>query len=197
MTGAGDGLATPPGGEPGPAAARLFVALPVPAEAAGRLSGLPRRGLPDARWTRADDLHITLRFLGDLERPDFPALAAALGRIRRASFSVEIRGLGLFDQGRQAVLYAKIESVRKVTSLCADVTDALVPLGFDFGMRPFVPHITLAHAAGGRKAAAWRDLNDRAAAASWRADRFMLMQSGGMDGDGRRYRIVEEFPLAG
>lgn len=176
-------------------AARLFVALPVPPSAVRDLTGLPRKGLSAARWTHPEDMHITLRFLGDLAEPDLDALAAALGRVRRPVFHIEVRGLGIFGNARQAVVHAKVESARRVTTLCADITDALMPLGFDFGMRPFVPHVTLARADSQREAGEWCKKHEKSVACSWRADRFCLMRSAPPDGEGRHYTVLNEFFL--
>src|SRR5262249_13397188 len=100
----------------------LFVAISVPADAAARLTEIPRAGI-DARWSHPDDFHITLRFLGDLGPGMIPRITEALGRVRRPSFGVEIGRLGYFDQKRGAVLYAGIDSTRKLNALCGDVTD--------------------------------------------------------------------------
>ena len=74
---------------------RLVVALPVPPAAARILAALPRRGL-NARWVPAEELHITLRFLGDVAAGRVPDVIDALSRVRRPSFSVEVDGLGSF-----------------------------------------------------------------------------------------------------
>jgi 2'-5' RNA ligase len=122
---------------------RLFVALPLPVQGARLLADLPRAGI-DGKWSHPDDLHITLRFLGDLAPESLPDIKSALARVRRPPFGVEIAGLGFFDNKRGTVLYARVDSTRKMNALCGDITDALTPLGFDFSLRPFVPHITLA-----------------------------------------------------
>ena len=173
---------------------RLFVALPVPAGFVARLSSLPRKGL-DARWNHDDDLHITLRFLGDLPSESTPAIEKALTRVRRPPFYVEVGGLGVFENRRQSVLYVRVDSTRKMTALCGDITDELTPLGFDFGMRPFVPHITLARLNSSRGLSQYIEKNSENVSGRWEAGSFSLMRSGAADVAGRRYAILSHYPL--
>lgn len=173
---------------------RLFTALPIPSSASRGLQDLPRRGI-DARWSHPDDYHITIRFLGEVESGLVPAIESALARVRRPPFGVEVRGTGLFENKQQAVLYAMIESTRKLTALCADITAALTPLGFDFGTRPFVPHITLARLNRRHGIEDYMRRNRNEPRASWRADDFRLMQSGNADTQGRHYTTLSSWPL--
>lgn len=174
--------------------ARLFVALGVPAAAAADLLKIPRTGL-DARWLHPDDLHITLRFLGDLEPDRIPAIQRALASVRRPPFGVEIGGLGFFDQKREGILYARIDSIRKLNALCGDVTDVLTPMGFDFGLREFVPHITLARLKHARGLSQFIEKQGKIRIQGWEAEEFSLMQSGGLDSAGRRYSALAHYPL--
>lgn len=173
---------------------RLFVALGVPDNASARLSGIPREGI-SGRWTHPDDLHITLRFLGDLDSAQIPRVTEAIGRVRRPSFGIEIGGLGYFDQKQGAVLYARVDSTRKLNALCGDVTDVLVPLGFDFSMRTFVPHITLARLNSVRGLSQYIEKQGNFMKTRWEADEFGLMQSGAPDSAGRRYTVLAHYPL--
>lgn len=172
---------------------RLFVALPVPPFDA--LLKLPRE-YQTGRWTNESDLHVTLRFLGDVVSDRLADIEDALARVRRLRFGIEARGLGVFEKDRQNILYAKIESVRKLTTLCADVTDALTPLGFDFGPRPFNPHITLARFPARQLLDDYIARHGSRVHASWRADDFRLMQSSGSDEKGRHYKTIAEYPLS-
>lgn len=173
---------------------RLFVALGVPADVARRLADIPRTGI-EGRWNHPDDLHLTLRFLGDIDPLRVSEIREALGRVRRPSFGVEVGGLGFFDQKRGAVLYARVDSTRKLNALCGDVTDALTPLGFEFGLREFVPHITLARLKNARGLAQYLDTKGRISPLRWQALEFGLMQSGPPDAAGRHYRTLARYPL--
>lgn len=178
---------------------RLFVALPAPEELKKAVTGLPRNGLHDGRWTIEDDLHLTVRFLGDLEEEKIATVVEALERIKRPPFYIEADGLSAFYNKNQTILFAHIASTRKLTALCTDITDILTPLGFDFGMRPYVPHITLARLKKNhpprRKVEAYIDHNSRRIKQSWKASSFTLMKAAALEDSDRRYRPVREFPL--
>ena len=173
---------------------RLFVALPVSGQFRDIAAALSRRGL-DARWTHPGDLHITIRFLGDVDPERAASVTEALIRVRRPPFYIDIAGLDIFDNRRNAVLYARVESTRKLTALCGDVTDALVPLGFDFGTRPFIPHVTLARLGGQRGLETYIRRHAKAVTARWQAESFALMRSGPPNEKGIYYNILSEHPL--
>ncbi len=174
---------------------RLFTALPVPDDVKTSIGALSRKGL-DGRWTAPDDLHITIRFLGDTEEERVPEIIEALSRVRRSPFHIEGQGLSAFYNKSQTVLYATVESTRKLTALCAEVTDALTPLGFDFGMRPYVPHITVARLKSPpKKIEHYIKSHSRHLHYNWKATSFSLMQSAPPDEKDRRYRLIHKFPL--
>lgn len=173
---------------------RLFTALKVFSELRGQLAALPRKGL-DAKWTHPDDYHITLRFLGDIDESRLPDIQEALDRVRRPAFTVEAGGLAAFDNKKQAILHAKVLSARKLETLCADIGDRLAPLGFDFGARPFVPHVTLARVKGMRGVEDYIARHGRMVAARWEARAFYLMRSVAPDNAGRRYTILQTIEL--
>jgi RNA 2',3'-cyclic 3'-phosphodiesterase len=104
-------------------------------------------------------------------------------------------GWAYFDNPRQAVLYAHIDGTRKLNALCGDVTDVLTPLGFDFGIRPFIPHITLARLNDKRGIGEYIERHDKFAHGQWRAESFSLMRSGGRDSRGRKYTALAQYPL--
>ncbi|MBU0858316.1 MAG: RNA 2',3'-cyclic phosphodiesterase [Alphaproteobacteria bacterium] len=169
---------------------RLFVGLPLPHDGAVKMSQAAR-GVAGLQAVAADDLHITLRYLGDVERTRLDAVDDALARVRKKPFTVGVAGCGVFEQAEEDILYARIESVRQVTDLCALVTDRLGALDFDFGPRPFVPHITLGRA----RPASWSPKSlkiiDKSMRYSWVAEAFMLYESGGAG----RYRVRAVYPL--
>jgi 2'-5' RNA ligase len=174
---------------------RLFIALDVPVDLRAQLEKLPRKGL-DAKWSHGGDFHITIRFLGDIESARVPEIEEALVKIRSPSFGVEVRGLSHFDNKKQSVLHVAVQSVRRMENLCADVSEALTPLGFDFGSRPFIPHVTVARVKG--RGSALDDYTARhghLVAARWQAAAFHLMRSAPPDRAGRRYTILHTYPL--
>jgi len=173
---------------------RLFVALPVVPSFIKTFEALPRTGF-NGRWTHGDDLHITIRFLGDVAEFRVPDIVAALRRVRRPAFHLDIRGLDVFHQDKQDVLYAKVEGMRKLMTLCADITDVLQPLHFDFGMRPYHPHVTLARLSPTKALGPYIKKYERQVNAHWQVADFALMRSAHPDEKGRHYDIIETFPL--
>lgn len=177
---------------------RLFTALPVPKQARDMLAELPRHNLK-ARWTEAEDLHITLRFLGDTAPSLLPPITQALDQIRRPGFGVEVAGLNYFINARQAVLYTPVRSIRKVMALTADISDALAPLGFDFGTRPYTPHITLARLPAPVPIRALKNYVARYGAriqASWQAEKFSLIRSELLHSGPPAYKYIKFYLLS-
>jgi 2'-5' RNA ligase len=170
---------------------RLFAALPVPGAFAREAAALPRKGI-DASWSAAADLHLTLRFLGEVPEESCAQVEEALARVRRPPFAVEIEGLGFFAKTGGAVLYAAVASTRKLTVLAADINAALAPLGFEMPRIPYVPHVTLARLAAARGLDPYIRRNGACLRGRWQAEGFALMQSGA-PGPAGRYRGVRFF----
>lgn len=175
---------------------RLFAALPVPPVLTVQMDGLPRT-LAGARWLPGAALHVTLRFLGDVEAEREEEAVAALARVRKKPFHVEVSGLDVFDQPGDAVLFAPVQSVRNVTDLAARVADVLVPLGFDFGARPYVPHVTLARVPDGRSLPNYIKKYCKSISCSWLAESFGLYVSAGTAAPPGGYEERAVFPLEG
>ena len=80
----------------------------------------------DFRWQDDEQLHLTLRFVGEVERPVADDLAAALTRIRSERFELRIAGVGRFEQRNSGALWAGVESKPPLTALAAKVERAPV-----------------------------------------------------------------------
>lgn len=105
-----------------------------------------RRAAAPMRWTGRDNIHLTLKFIGEVEE----ALAAKAGealaaaRIPTAPFRLRLRGFGKFPAADGLdVLWAGVEASPALDSLFAGVEAALRPLGIEPDTRPFHPHVTL------------------------------------------------------
>ena len=79
---------------------RLFVALTLPADIRERVCGL-MGGVPGARWVPAENLHLTLRFIGDVDEGAADDLDAALARTQFAPFMLTLEGVGVFGASRR------------------------------------------------------------------------------------------------
>ena len=93
----------------------------------------------------AEQLHLTLRFIGEVEKPDFEAIREALGGIRTRSFYLSLKGLGHFPlRGDPEVLWAGVSKNQDLLSLRHKIENLLVRRGLDPDARKFFPHVTLA-----------------------------------------------------
>jgi len=105
---------------------------------------------PEFRWQSDEQLHLTLRFVGEVDRPVAEDLADALGRIRAERFELRISGVGRFEQRSAGALWAGVEPKEPVSTLAAKVERVCMAVGLEPERRAFHPHITLARWKGRR-----------------------------------------------
>lgn len=123
---------------------RLFVALVLPGAVCRWLSALAG-GIPGARWVEEENLHLTLRFLGETEDGRVDDLVTALQRIDTPAFPLALHGVGQFGGDRKArALWAGVAASPALAHLQAKVESAVVRAGFPPETRKFLPHVTLA-----------------------------------------------------
>src|SRR5947208_13221697 len=104
----------------------------------------------DFRWQDEEQLHLTLRFVGEVDRPIANDLAAALGGIRAEPFELRIAGVGRFEQRNSGALWAGVEPKAPVAALAAKIERVCQQTGLEPERRAFHPHITLARWKGRR-----------------------------------------------
>ena len=174
---------------------RLFAALRPP-EAVRELLIDAMDGVPGLRWQHDEQLHLTLRFIGEVERPVAEDLALALGKIRFERFAIRIAGVGRFEQRGRGALWAGAEPRAPLAALAAKIERVCVGVGLPPERRAFHPHITLAR--WGRSGAVSLDpfLARHAALVSdpFEVDAFRLYQSQ-LGRDGAHYEAVCTFDL--
>jgi 2'-5' RNA ligase len=122
---------------------RLFVAIRPPEPVRDLLIDAMDDS-PDFRWQSDEQLHLTLRFIGEVERPVAEDLADALGRLHSPRFDVRIKGVGRFDQRNSGALWAGVEPKAPLAALAAKVERVCLTVGLAPERRAFHPHITLA-----------------------------------------------------
>jgi RNA 2',3'-cyclic 3'-phosphodiesterase len=128
---------------------RLFVALEIPAAVRDNLATLIkdfRNVDPKSRWVRPENLHVTLKFIGQAPPNKLEAIRIALGGVRAVrAVELDFRGLGFFpNEKHPRVLWANVETSAYLKSLAADIDHALEILGVAREQRAFTPHLTLA-----------------------------------------------------
>lgn len=176
---------------------RLFVGFRPPAAIRAQLLALAG-GVAGARWQSDEQLHCTLRYIGELERPVAEDVALALGQIRFAPFEVAVHGVGEFEaRGRPNALWAGLRPVEVVTQLHQKIDQALVRLGLEPERRAYLPHVTLARM-NAPAGANDRFLESHAGLASpaFTVEAFLLFESH-LGRDGASYAAVERYPLRG
>jgi 2'-5' RNA ligase len=171
---------------------RLFVALELPAPVkAALLAGMG--GVIGARWQRDDQLHLTLRFIGEVDRHQAQDIAAALGRVNIVPMRLSLGQPGSFDRrGRLDSLWVGVAPQDQLAALARRIDRALVGVGLPAETRAFVPHITVARF--GRTAGApggWPQ--QPIPALAWDAGGFALWESR-LGHEGADYRVVARWP---
>ena len=174
---------------------RLFAALEVPRDAALSLS-LLRGGLFGARWIDTEYFHITLRFMGDVDRRMANELADALDRVQRASFFVNLSGVGVFGGKKPHSVFAAVAPSSELSLLQGELERICQRLGLEPDPRKFTPHVTLARLKNTSPEQAAHYLSGRGdfSALPFKAGRFVLLSSKDSVGGGP-YVIEEAYPL--
>jgi 2'-5' RNA ligase len=128
---------------------RLFVALATPTEVREKIASLIRelRGVDgNPKWINPDNLHVTLKFIGEVAPEKAVEIGDALATVQtQQSVVVKFREIGFFpDARRPSVAWVGIQSAQMLFFLAGEVNRALVPLGIPREEKPFVPHLTIA-----------------------------------------------------
>jgi 2'-5' RNA ligase len=177
---------------------RLFVAADVPKDRLevvdGSTEGL-RGTLAGARWTRPEDRHVTLKFLGSTDPALLDPVERAIHTVASGVPQAELAlgGLGAFPSTRKArVLWVGISDPNSALSaLAAGLDSALGPLGFASEARPYRAHVTLARFKG---PAALPELPAIPSTDPFRLDRLLLYRSH-LSPKGASYEVLNEFPV--
>ncbi|MCY7280574.1 MAG: RNA 2',3'-cyclic phosphodiesterase, partial [Sphingomonas bacterium] len=123
---------------------RLFVALRPPPSIRLACLAAMEDGPPGWAWQDEEQLHLTLRYIGDVDRPVAEDVAAALATIHAPAVEFALSGVGWFDHGSRGALFARVAPVEPLAALHAKLDRALVRDGLKPEGRAFLPHITLA-----------------------------------------------------
>ena len=122
----------------------MFVAIDLPPNVVAQLQELCC-GVPGARWVEAAQMHLTLRFIGEVDGGVFRDIKEGLADIEAEGFALQVKGLGFFPPRKTPrVLWAGIEPVEQVSGLRKRIDNILLGLGLEPEGRKFSPHITLA-----------------------------------------------------
>jgi 2'-5' RNA ligase len=122
---------------------RLFVALALPDPVAQQLL-LLQSGVPGARWMVREQLHLTLRFIGEVDGRDAAAIDDVLSQIRSPRFTMELKGIGEFGGKTPRALWVGVRDENTIAHLQRKIESALQRVGVPAEERKFKAHVTLA-----------------------------------------------------
>ena len=151
----------------------------------------------DFRWQSDDQLHLTLRFIGEVERPIAEDVADALARIRSEKLTLRIAGTGRFDQRNSGALWAGVEPKPPLAALASKVERGCQSVGLAPERRVFHPHITLARWKG-RRTREVQDFLERTRgliSEPFGVNEFILFESR-LSRHGAQYEAVAAYPLS-
>ncbi len=182
---------------------RLFVAIDISAAIRERLSAFVqelRPRAPQLTWVRAENLHLTLKFIGHASEENLPAIRDVLSATKLHSpLELRFRGIGFFpSEKRPRVLWVGVESPPELARLARDIDSALARLGFPAEERAFSPHLTLARSKESRIPQALLSAiqtHTHREFGGILATEFHLIEST-LRATGAEYRILASFALA-
>jgi 2'-5' RNA ligase len=174
---------------------RLFVAIRPPQRVRKQLLAL-MGGIAGVRWQSEDQLHITVRFIGEVDRHTGSDIAAALGSIRHLPFEVSLDGIGTFGRrGQPGTLWAGLAPHEPLQALHKKVDHACVRAGVAPEGRAYHPHITLARLKRGSGSMAGAvEASSGLTSPHFQIDRFSLFEST-LTPDGAVYSAIERYTL--
>ncbi len=195
---------------------RVFIALDLPAAAKFSLSQAIeelQRAIPSGvRWVDPAGIHLTLKFLGNIEtrliEPVLDAMGQGAGKFGAATCSLQLSGLGVFPNPREPrVLWAGVRGdLAALGRLQRGVDESCSALGFARERRPFRPHLTLGRVRDSAPAPTRRDIGEAVATLStastalqpevgWKATEIHLIRSN-LTPQGAIYTSLGATPLA-
>jgi RNA 2',3'-cyclic 3'-phosphodiesterase len=174
---------------------RLFAAIRPPAAIRAILLGA-MGGISGARWQSDDQLHLTLRFIGEVDRHRAGDIHAALGGIHHAPFEISLSGIGAFERRGQAeTVWAGVAPQEPLKLLHNKIDAALSRVGVPPDERAYLPHVTMARLK--RESGPVGNLLEQSgglASPPFPVNDFALFESA-LTPDGAVYSIVERYPL--
>ena len=177
---------------------RAFLAIPVSYELKNRISALQtgwEKQLPEVRWTRPDNLHLTLHFFGDVSHEILEKIKVSVLSVKGclSPFQVDVQGFGAFPSlKRSRVLWLGLTPQDSLQRLHRCIQRALQEIDIPMEKRSFAPHLTI-----GRTRRGTADLAKRGVTLSdttighLDVDRLILFESQLLPGGAQHTPIIE------
>ena len=175
---------------------RLFVALRPPSSLRQACLAAMEDGPPGWAWQDEEQLHLTLRYIGDVDRRQAEDIAAALGSIHAPAVDLALAGVGWFDHGPRGALFARVAPIDPLAALHIKLDRAMMRAGLEPERRVFLPHITLAR----RRSSAvdptgWLERNAALASGAERVGSMILFESR-LGRHGAHYEKLADYRLS-
>ena len=179
---------------------RLFAALDLPDDVADRVMAL-MKGVPGAKWRPRENLHLTLRFFGEVGEPVADDLDAALSLIADATapFELQLKGAGSFGGADPHALWVGVADNPTLTKLAADCERTARRAGLKAEPLKYKPHVTVAYLSGAPldRVQAFEVRLGLFQTDAFRVERLGLHSSVTRRGAPSLYRLEAEYPLLG
>ena len=178
---------------------RLFAGIDLSDPIKKQLQSL-QQGLPSALWRMPERMHLTLRFIGNLEEPVAEEVLKELRYIRFPAFHLSLKGIGYFERGGiPHHIWVGVDQDKAVRELQSKVDLAVKKAGAGQADKfKFTPHVTLGKLLGANRDEVFRFIqaNNLFHSDVFEASSFTLYQSIAREnGEGKYYKEIEEFPL--
>jgi 2'-5' RNA ligase len=192
-------------------AVRAFIAIELPETILAELGNIEARLKPlmphdTIRWVKADSIHLTLKFLGQVpsDQLDLIILSLRSAVAAHAPFTLEVTGAGCFPNShRPRVVWVGIrEKDQRLHALQRTVENAIAPLGYPTEIRDFTPHLTLGRVARDVRQIDQKKIGDVVQAAEvgslgkWGVKQVALIKSD-LKPSGAEYTVLTQAPLSG
>ncbi|NQU56810.1 MAG: RNA 2',3'-cyclic phosphodiesterase [Rhodospirillales bacterium] len=175
---------------------RLFVGIPLPEDVRQRLHFLAG-GLQGAHWISPGNMHLTLRFIGEVDEIQAGDINDTLNGIHSVAFEISLSGIEAFGRSHMVhTIWAAVASEPALIHLQGKVERAMVQVGLEPERRKYTPHVTLARVRKSPKGkvAAWLADHGGLKTPSFTVDEFVLFRSH-LGRQGAHYETLTEYPL--
>lgn len=175
---------------------RLFVALRPPLFIRTLLCDM-MEGVAHARWQSDDQIHVTLRFIGEVDSRTAEDIGIALRSVRHPVFDITLDGIGTFARkGQVDTLWAGLSPTGALSALHKKIDHGLVRIGLPPEARAYRPHLTLARfGRHGGDVSGFAARHAGLTSAPFRIESFGLFESR-LGSTGARYEQQARYPLA-
>ncbi len=135
---------------------RAFLAIPLPRQLQESIHCIQtelQASITEARWTRPENLHLTLHFFGEIDQETLEKLKVSVLSIKgcQRPFQVEVKGLGAFPNPyRPRVIWLGLKPRGQLEQLHRAIEPCLSQAGLTTDSRPYSPHLTIGRLLGGK-----------------------------------------------